>query len=456
MSKYLKIISPLVFILSLLSLFVFKTVPTLKIWKEYSVLYTPASSNDSEVLSVIHTCGIEDEISLSGQYLPVTLPENSVEISMFKLNRETPEYNYYVRRNAYFFDKSNNYRLYYIPAVYKSNIYDCINILNSKGIPAGIDATSSFPWAIPIITVIFIALLSIFSKNKLLYITSSLISVPYLISNPFYTSALSCTLIILSIFFLTNIWKRKGFLLYLVNRLSIPAMFFIALLCSFSTSVKAGIFFIITLISMGSYILTYSILEDVLRSRRSFNPVFILSAKSKSIYAKKINFVMPAAIISSILFIGVFFLTSSQTVNSHLSKLLLPSANGVEEESLPQLEDYYSWIWNIKTFPYKSLNNNTADYIVEFPRYTDDNGFITESRNIMVYNQNFKDNVYSEIDTLPFNSIEKVIKSEGKDVVTGYASTSSYSANLFSVIMMIICFFVLLFIYFYTIIKKEN
>ena len=74
----------------------------------------------------------------------------------------------------------------------------------------------------------------------------------------------------------------------------------------------------------------------------------------------------------------------------------------------------------------------------------------------MVYNQNFKDNVYSEIDTLPFNSIEKVIKSEGKDVITGYASTSSYSANLFSVIMMIICFFVLLFIYFYTIIKKEN
>ena len=110
-----------------------------------------------------------------------------------------------------------------------------------------------------------------------------------------------------------------------------------------------------------------------------------------------------------------------------------------------------------KRNPYRSLNTQTErnDYL-EFPTYSEDNGKIYESKQLMVYNQSFKDSVYEQIDSLPFNAIEKVMKSEGKDFSGGYKSSDSHSTSLFSIILMIICVFVLLFIYFFIIMDTRN
>ena len=78
----------------------------------------------------------------------------------------------------------------------------------------------------------------------------------------------------------------------------------------------------------------------------------------------------------------------------------------------------------------------------------EENGKITETKTIYSYNQNFKDNVFDSIDKLEFNSIEKVMKSEGKDFKGGYTGSQNISVNLFSIIMMIFCLIILLFIYF--------
>ena len=72
----------------------------------------------------------------------------------------------------------------------------------------------------------------------------------------------------------------------------------------------------------------------------------------------------------------------------------------------------------------------------------------------MAYNQSFKDSVYENIDSLQFNSIEKVLKSEGKDFSGGYSPTNSYTVDLFGIIMSLICVFILLFIYISTMIRK--
>ena len=72
----------------------------------------------------------------------------------------------------------------------------------------------------------------------------------------------------------------------------------------------------------------------------------------------------------------------------------------------------------------------------------------------MAYNQSFKDSVYENIDSLQYESIEKVLKSEGKDFTGGYAKTNSYTVDIFGVIMSLICVFMLLYIYISTIIRK--
>ena len=158
--------------------------------------------------------------------------------------------------------------------------------------------------------------------------------------------------------------------------------------------------------------------------------------------------------------IAFFFISSTNQIqtNKTNSTLSLPSnVNNtitVKSENLPELEDYYKWIWNIKTAPYKSLNKDNADNYVEFSHFAEENGRIIESKTIYSYNQTFKDNVFDEIDKLNFNSIEKVLKSEGKDFSAGYVSNGSTNTNLFCMIMMIFCFIVLLFIYFSIMIVK--
>lgn len=455
MKKYLKYISPAFFLISLFLILLFKSIPTSKIWKEYTVLYTPVESSESEIISVLKNTGISEIYSLSEQYLPISLPENSVEISMFKINRDRPEYNYYIRRNAFFFDKSNNFKLFYVPVEYKSKVLDVVTILNSKGIQAGIDSASSYPWIIAVIMFLLIIILSLFSKNKLVFVTSTIPVILYLINNPFYAAALANAGIVLSLFFISNIWRRKDFVFYLLNKYSIPAMVFISIVCGFSISLKSGFLFVCELFCIATYLYSYFSAEEFIRNRKSFTPVYIKSASMVSMFAKKTNIVMPVLISISVLFIGLFFISSSQSVGTHFSKLLLPSPSSAEAQDLPQLEDYYQWLWNIKSYPYRSLNSNNQDYIVEYKRFNNEGGFIEESRNLLAYNQNFKENAYAEIENLHFNAIEKVIKSEGENVKIGFSASKAYSTSFFSIIMMVLCVLVLLFIYFSIIIKQD-
>ena len=177
-------------------------------------------------------------------------------------------------------------------------------------------------------------------------------------------------------------------------------------------------------------------------------------------FAKKSNLVMIICLSFGLIISSLYIITSSKTFNSHFSKLQLPSVSDTAASELPQLEDYYQWLWNIKAYPYQTLNNqsnmNKSLLKNQYGIEADENGFIKESMEVKSYNQNFKINSFAEIDNLQFNAIEKVIKSEGENTLIGYNSTSTSNASLVSLIMMIICFFILLFIYIYTIIKKEN
>ena len=129
MNKYTKYISPLVFLITLILLISFRSVPSGKLWKEYNVLYVPANADDSKILPALTKCEIQDAVYLSGQFLPVSLNENSIEISMLRLNYGSKDYEYTNQRKAFFFDKAAAYRLYYIPSEYKSRLGDLVQLI---------------------------------------------------------------------------------------------------------------------------------------------------------------------------------------------------------------------------------------------------------------------------------------------------------------------------------------
>ena len=138
------------------------------------------------------------------------------------------------------------------------------------------------------------------------------------------------------------------------------------------------------------------------------------------------------------------------------AKLKLPGKTQVQDSRLPDFEAFYRWNWNVITAPYKSLNpNGEADENhVVFPRYSTQDGLIVQTDTAIYYDQSFKQRLYDGIDDLDFNSIEGVIKLQGDDFCAGYTDSASYNVSIFGIIMIIICFTMLLFIYFSAIIGK--
>ena len=461
MNKYIKIVSPLVFLLSLILILCLKSTPSGKLWKDYSVLYVPKDSDDSIIINALNAADIKNVVSLSGQYLPATLSENSIEISMLRLNYDSPDFDYLRKRSSFFFDKSAAYRLYYIPSEYKSKIPAAAHAIEGAGIPCGTDSNSSYPWLLPFIALLLAGMLFVFVKNKAPFIAGAIIPLVFLYANPFYPVALSSCLIFLSLFFGANLWKRKGAVEKMLSKGLVPAMLVISFVCAFAGSIRTGLIFLIAIPGTAAALFTYYFAEDFLRKRKCFVPVYIRSAKRISVFAGKAFLTMTIVTGAAVLLIAVFLLTSSDSVRSKISKLLLPAATSYKSEDLPQLEEYYRWNWNLVTYPYISLNQGSAvikdgTETVEFGRYVenDSTGIIENTIESIKYDEAFKDSVYDGIDSLKFNSLEKVMKSEGHDFKAGFTATNSYQINLFGIIMCFICLFVLLFIYFSIIIRK--
>ena len=454
MKKSQKIICAVLSLLSIIVVLSFKSIPTGQLWNDYSVLYVPVQTDDATVINAIESAGITKAIYLSGQYLPVMLSQNSPEVAMYWLNSENPDFSYVESRNQYFFDKANNFRVYYIPLKQKNKLSSVVNTLASQNIQAGVDSTAAYPWFLPLLCIALAVVFIYFSKKRLLFAASIICPVLFVFCNPFYPIAIANFLIQLVIFFIINLWKRKGALKRLVSTYVITAMSVVAILTPFGCSIKCGILFIICLIGTSSTMICYYQLEKYVEAKQSFTAVPILSARMISIYSNKQKKILPTLTAFGFVVVILFVLTSSDSINAHFSKIQLPAGKGIPSQQLPALDDYCTWVWNVKTSPYRSLNQTgEADY-VEYPRYVEKDGVITQQIQSITNDKEFKDNAIAEIDDLPYDSIESLIKKQNKDFTPSYASTSSYHIGFFGIIMMVLCLFVLLFLYISSIIKK--
>ena len=137
MKNYLKIVCPFFIILCAASLFVFRSLPASKLWNEYAVVYVPSDSPDSYVQDSLAECDVHGAVSLSGQFLPINVTQDSIEYSLYRINSDSTDFAYTSERNAYFFDRTKNFRLYYIPVSEKPKINSLISSLSARGIKAG-------------------------------------------------------------------------------------------------------------------------------------------------------------------------------------------------------------------------------------------------------------------------------------------------------------------------------
>ena len=147
-------------------LLVFRTVPSKKLWDNYTVLYVPVSTGDDLVINALEAAQINDFICLKNQRVPVLLSPFSPEVTMLKLNTNSTSEDYLFSRENFFYDSTGNYKLFYIPSEYKKNLNDCIHFLEKRNIKTGIDVNFSYPWILPLLILVYFVILFIFEKNK--------------------------------------------------------------------------------------------------------------------------------------------------------------------------------------------------------------------------------------------------------------------------------------------------
>lgn len=456
MKSLKSLIALIICLTSVVLFYFFREVPKGQLWKEFSVLYVPVESSDNSVLDVLNDFSISDYICLSNQFLPINISKNSPEYSMLKLNIHSDDLSYVYDRNAYFFDKNNQYRIYYIPSNYSKLLPGIVKKLSDYNIFAQVDSKTQYPVILPIVFTILCIIFCFFSKKRFLFILSSIFSIIFVFANPFYQVVLSHCLLLLLLFSISNIWKRKDFLrVILLKKYTIPILFGFAV-CSIASSVQIFILSIFELLSIcGVYIIYYDFFAWY--NKGKFVPIFIKPAKLISPFAGKQFIVLSSMLVAMlIVFVSLFLSSKTFTNKSSNNDILLPCFNTSFEQNeiLPSLDDYYEWVWNVQTYPYKSLNTENSNKEYKFTTFAQTENGIVPIEKHFVFNKEYKQNVDSYIENSGKNTIEYLLKNQNVNLFPGFSSTGAISINNFSLIMCFICFFILLFIYFSIIIQK--
>ena len=107
MKKSTIIIEITLIILLLTSMLIFREVPVISPWKNWKVLSVPVNIPEEKVIDELSKISIDNVVTESSKRIEVNSNLSPVLPS---------EYNFY-ENNLYrfFYDKSNNFRLYYIP-----------------------------------------------------------------------------------------------------------------------------------------------------------------------------------------------------------------------------------------------------------------------------------------------------------------------------------------------------
>ena len=462
MSIIKKVFPVLGIIITALLIITFRSIPKGKSWNDYRVLYVKTSTMPANFEQLLMNCGISEYVSLKNQRIPIMLSRNSVEEAMLKINISSEQNKYLYDRQNYFYDSKGEYSLFYIPDLYDKKLDEAVKVLTKAGAQAGIDCTLSYMWLLPIVIVVMSVLLAVFSKNKLFFIITSILPCIYVFCNAFYACAISVIILNICLFVISNLYNRRG----AVKKIVFGNMFLlialaVSVVSAFSVSLKSGFFYILLLAGTACAVITALNCKSFSVKKYPFQPVLIRSARTVSSYGGKSGIVLTVMLVSAVVILAYFILGSFNIAGSrNKDNLMLPGKTNtvqtVSQKKLPVLEDFFRWNWNVITTPYISLNGNSEydENHVVYERFVEEDGIIQPQLYTMYYNDSFKKSVSDGIEALDFYSIEKVLKAQGEDFLADYTKSVSYNVSIFSIIMMISCFCMLLFLYFSAIIGK--
>ena len=452
-TKSTVIISLIIVILCVFSMILLRETPILSPWKNWKVLSVDSKIPEKTVLNELSKISIDTVVSESSQRLNVNSEFSPILPSEFNFYQD----NIY----RYFYDKYNNYRLYYLPKTVKNRI------LKALPFDYNIDLQASFPYFSFILTVVSFIILIFLIKNKLLFSISLLPMLLFTVVFPDFNSLVISLFSFVIVYFADKYINRKNILSALVNNLFVILSFSVCVISGILGGFKGILLFFLTIISCIGLILIISWLisyYDEKRNRLKF---------AKIVSASGHNFCNPKMIylfygLSVFILIGALSYILIPSISDKTTKdtpLLIPtpleytSTRGFSIGSytslqskkspteLPDLGDYVSQIWNAKVFPFISFSENRGyvsnvipETSVNTVEYFEENGIIkTKSVKIAVFSKDFINTALDNIKSSDNPVIENVLLDQESFCASDFGNvkrTTSLTFILFVIAML--------------------
>ena len=426
--------------LCLTLLCVFRIVPSKILWKDYKTVYVEKNYSSKAVMDAFSSQGITGVLSFrepgekqKSPFVPVLL---SVKFNGFS---------FVDLQNAYFTDKTGNYRLYYVPSKFSKKIPAVLSKITAS---CGSNVEPRFPFFSVCLVVLYFIFLLFYSKKKLFF---TAIAFPFVFLSFCAPLMHICAIVILFVtvlFLFQNYWNREGYIGVLLHQ----KLFFIAIGVFSLFAIFSGlhVFILFCLASIGStlFVLFYNELHSILYQKAYIRPVYIKKAINIDIKKSiKSVFFIVETIFTLLIFPGSLFFNGF-LVSENSKELYIPGPSeytygkgfnienyqkGINKSvksknSLPSLVDYIGADWYIETAPYSRLpisgTGNTENYIPLVGASVDMPDFKTENHTVQskkLYHKVFDSDFLSEkLHSIDSDSTiyeaEKLLYSEGSFV----------------------------------------
>jgi len=448
-----KSISTAIAVVSVIIIFLFRLIPSGSLWKGYRIVYVSTGCDSKYIETAIEKTGCSGVIDLASQYVPLSLPVDTPEMSLASAVQD--KNGYLARRTTYFFDKGRKYQLYYVPDGEVNKAETVVEFLQHNGISAGINTQTGYPWLIPVVCLLFAVLLDVLATNRVIFVCFSAIPVFFSICAPSYSGASAVCLLLYALFLVQQVWNRKNTMNFVLTNITVLFFTVSSIIIAIMTSLRSGLIFAVAV--TGTAAVMYLVLQAEKKHNKkySFVPVMICVADITLFKTKKAKRGMAACAVFIIALTAILLVSADFSHSS--TRMQLPSSHaGCIVDGFPSLDDYVVWCWNARTEPYRSLYSSNKETIYEkpkngdtvvFPRYAEDEKGITESNISLKFDASFRSSVLAQIDNLDFPAVEKLLKKQGKYFHAGYAFSSSGGGMMYLVLMIIsffipLCFFI--------------
>lgn len=452
-----RIISFSVFLLSLLFLFSFKTLPFSRLWFGYRVFYFDLSNDNSNVETILQDNSI-DYISINTQEYPKN-PDKVPMIIPFKVRN----YSSTELRKPFFFDKDQKYELLYVK---ETDATLTAQVLNNKKIKFGTDSDTKFFFIGTIVSVLvlisllyfsfsklnkrkYLVLLTNFEKLKLFISKLPLILLSFLI--PFYSVSVGVCVTLFLAFTMEVFVQRK---IKIKQVLCSPVFLLLVvaiLVCFIFSGIKVFIAFVITLLccfTLGFFL--FSLKKETVYGF-NMKPIFN-SKKISMLENNKMRFYLIPIV--SVFILAIFYVFSTSfTFSTGKDNLFLPAPlhyNNAQldfidyaeikslrtEQSLPDICDFIDESWIYESYPYRVLSLdfnpevNYGDKIQHYEFSKNADGLVLEElKTVQTFDHKYFTTKLNEFKN--YSGVEKLLSNQDYYTTIVYNTTGKTQSSLY-------------------------